>query len=122
MKFCWCTLRVKNMEESIEFYKEVVELPLQRRFESRPGVEVAFLGEGETSVELVWKEEEKEFPFSDQISLGFIVSSLENKMETLETKGIRLYQEVVQPNPAIRFFYLKDPNGISIQFVEQIKV
>ncbi len=46
MKFCWCTITVKDMEESLKFYQEVVGLKLNRRFEAGPGVEIAFLGDG----------------------------------------------------------------------------
>ena len=50
MKFCWSTLRVKNMDESLKFYEEVVGLILDKRFNAGPGMEIAFLGDGETKV------------------------------------------------------------------------
>lgn len=30
MKFCWVTLHVKNMEESIRFYRDIAGLKLDR--------------------------------------------------------------------------------------------
>lgn len=43
MKFCWCTIKVKNMEESLKFYKEIVGLSVSRSFKAGPGMEISFL-------------------------------------------------------------------------------
>ena len=43
MKFCWSTLMVSNMDESIKFYKEIVGLEVNQRIKAGPGVELAFL-------------------------------------------------------------------------------
>lgn len=32
MKFCWVTITVKNMEESLRFYYEIVGLNIDKRF------------------------------------------------------------------------------------------
>ncbi|MGC9330390.1 MAG: VOC family protein [Bacteroidales bacterium] len=53
MKFCWSTLRVKDMETSINFYKEIIGLSVSNRFKAGLGVEIAFLGDGETKIELM---------------------------------------------------------------------
>ncbi len=34
MKFCWATINVKNMEESLNFYQEIVGLTVDRRFKA----------------------------------------------------------------------------------------
>lgn len=49
------TLRVKNMEESIEFYETITELTISNRF-TEGNAEVAFLtnGKGETEIELLY--------------------------------------------------------------------
>ncbi len=60
MKFCWSTLKVKNLEESLKFYQEIVGLKINKRFNAGPGREIAFLGDGETKIELICDEEIKE--------------------------------------------------------------
>lgn len=120
MKFCWTSLNVKNLEESLRFYQEIVGLPLKRRFVSRPGVEIAFLGEGETEVELIFSEEIKDVNLGRDISLGFEVKSVDEKIEFLKEKGITDIIGPLSPNPHIRFFFIKDPNGLKIQFVENM--
>ena len=41
MKFCWCTIMVKNMEESLKFYTEILGLDVDKRFQAGPGLEIA---------------------------------------------------------------------------------
>lgn len=120
MKFCWCTIAVKNMEESLRFYQEIVGLTLDRRFGAGPGRGIAFLGNGETKIELIWDEAVKEIRHSLDISLGFEVESADDKMAELKNQGIKIHSGPFQPNPHIQFFFVLDPNGVSIQFAENI--
>jgi len=119
--FCWCTLQVDNLDESLKFYQDIVGLPLNRRFKSSEGgMEIAFLGEGETKVELICCEGNELKSKGECISLGFTVDSLEQKMQFIKDKGIAIKRGPVQPNPHIRFFFIVDPNGFDVQFVENI--
>ncbi|PRR79928.1 Lactoylglutathione lyase [Clostridium liquoris] len=120
MKFCWSTLMVKNMEESLKFYKEIIGLQVDRRFKAGPGVEITFLGDGETKIELVCNEASNEVNFGQDISLGFEVNSLDETMALVKEKGIDIHSGPFQPNPHTKFFYVLDPNGLKIQFVENI--
>ncbi|WP_291632407.1 VOC family protein [Clostridium sp.] len=120
MKFCWSTLMVINLEESIKFYKEIVGLNVSRRFNAGPAVEIAFLGDGETKIELICNEAVKEVRLGEDISLGFEVNSLDEMMALVKEKGIDINSGPFQPNPHTKFFYVLDPNGLKIQFVENI--
>jgi lactoylglutathione lyase len=119
MKFCWTTLMVKNMEESLSFYQEIVGLTLDRRFPAGPGVEIAFLGDGETKIELICNDQVKEVNLGQDISLGFKVNSVDEMMEFIKEKEIGIHSGPFQPNPQVKFFYVLDPNGLKIQFVEE---
>lgn len=120
MKFCWTTINVKNMEESLSFYQEVAGLALNRRLNPIPGTEIAFLssGEGETEVELIRNAKNNEPRFGRDISLGFFVDSLDAKIKELDKRGITEIEGPFSPNPMIRFLFITDPNGVRIQFVE----
>jgi lactoylglutathione lyase len=118
MDFCWCTISVKNMAESLKFYQEIVGLPLMNIFTGRSGTEIAFLGDGETQVELICHESGAEVNVGPDISLGFTVQSLDKMITFIKEKGIAILAGPFQPNPTIRFFYVLDPNGLKIQFVE----
>ncbi len=118
MKFCWTTLHVKNMEESLKFYQEIVGLPLIRQSKISPEFELAFLGSGETQVELIY-DQSKELDYKNNtISMGFLTNSLDEFMDEINKKGIPIFAGPIQPNPTIRFMYLLDPNGIKVQFIE----
>ncbi|TFG83500.1 MAG: VOC family protein [Spirochaetales bacterium] len=118
MKFCWTTIMAKNMEESLRFYQDIVGLALQRRFQPAPGQEIAFLGEGETQVELITNQKKVSVEFGQDISLGFATESLDALTETLGKHGIAVHSGPFQPSPELRFLYALDPNGLKIQFVE----
>lgn len=120
MKFCWSTLLVKNLEESLKFYTEIVGLNVSRRFKAGAGVEIAFVGDGKTKIELLYNEASKEASFGDGISLGFEVKSVDEMMAFVKEKSIEIQGGPFQPNPHTRFFYVLDPNGLRIQFVENI--
>lgn len=119
MKFCWCTIHVINMEESLKFYQEIAGLKLERRFPAGPGIEIAFLGDGETKVELMTSEKNKKPDIGQDISIGFETASLDKMMALVQEKGIKI-NGPFQPNPNVKFFYIQDPSGLNIQFVENM--
>ena len=112
MKFCWTTIMVNNLEESLEFYQHIVGLKLNKRFEAGPGVEIAFLGNGETQVELVDNKNNNQVNLGTDISLGFEVESLDQLMAFLKTKNIEIHSGPFQPNPQVKFLFVTDPNGL----------
>lgn len=118
MKLCWCTLNVNNLEESLKFYQEIVGLKIDRRFNAGPMTEIAFVGDGETKVELVCSRDNKGSNFGQDISLGFEVKSVDEMMVQVKEKGIAIQSGPFEPNPHVRFFFVNDPNGLKIQFVE----
>ena len=118
MKFCWSTLTVKNMEESLKFYQEIVGLTIDRRFQAGPGMEIAFLGSGETKVELIHDSNDTEINMGESISLGFQVNSVDEMIVFVKEKGLQIHSGPFQPNPYVKYFFVLDPNGLKIQFVE----
>lgn len=119
MKFLWCTLYVKDMAESLAFYQEVAGLSIDRRFPIDNG-EIVFLGDGETKVELIYDGSDKWAAGKDGISLGFKAQSLDEKIALVKEKGIDIVAGPIQPSPVFKFFFVDDPNGVRIQFVEEI--
>ncbi|ABR47721.1 Glyoxalase/bleomycin resistance protein/dioxygenase [Alkaliphilus metalliredigens QYMF] len=120
MKFCWCTITVSNMEDSLQFYQDIVGLSLNNRFDAGPGMEISFLGDGETQIELICNKEHQVTNHSEDISLGFEVESVDEKITFIKEKGLEVESGPYQPNPHVKFFHVKDPNGVKIQFVENM--
>lgn len=120
MSYLWTTIKVKDLKESIEFYQQIVGLKLQRRFEAGPEREIAFLAAaaGETEVELIADQGKENIDIGQDISLGFEIDSVTGKMKFLKEQGVEIESGPIAPNPEIEFFYVLDPNGVKIQFVE----
>ena len=118
MKFNWVTCHVKNLEASLKFYQEIVGLPLARRFTTGPGSEIAFLGDGETQVELICSSRDTLAGMSPDISLGFAVDSIDRLLPVLQANGIAIHSGPFSPGPNLRFIYVQDPDGLKVQFAE----
>ncbi len=118
MNFCWCTLQVRDMKASLSFYTTTVGLKMNKRFSPADGMDIAFLGERETQVELICNTNEPSSSSCDGISLGFETASLDDTMNFIHTQGIKIAAGPFEPNPHTRFFYVKDPDGYTVQFVE----
>lgn len=116
MSFCWCTVHVKDIEASIRFYETVVGLKVASRFEGGGGAQIAFLGGGETKLELIGGAG----GFSGSgISVGFTVADLDEQIAFVGAQGVAVHSGPFSPNPATRFFFVEDPDGLLVQFVER---
>jgi lactoylglutathione lyase len=120
MKFCWTTINVADMPKSLAFYQDIIGLTVSRTLNPNPDMQLAFLGSGDTQVELIYNARNKDLDFGKDISLGFEVESIESITAVLKTKNIPIASGPFQPNPFIKFIYVQDPNGLKIQFVENV--
>lgn len=121
MKYLWTTIHVNNMEESINFYSDLLGLKVLQRFPAGPGVEIAFMGNGidhETQVELYVNCNNAAVSISETISVGFAVDCMEAMLDTVKSKNISLYNEPIE-TPKFKWFTIKDPNGLCVQFFQQ---
>lgn len=116
MQFLWCSLYVRDIDASIRFYEQIVGLPVVRRF-GEPGAQLAFLGEGETKLELIQGKNEP--GKGGGISIGFKVENLEEKIAFIQAHGLCVHSGPFAPSPRTRFFFIADPDGVLVQFVEQ---
>jgi lactoylglutathione lyase len=120
MDFAHVTLLVNNLEDSLQFYQEVIGLPVKRRFSLTPGLEIVFLGNGQTEIELICDQAQADIDYGQAISLGFAVQSLEETANLMKEVGMEMSQ-IFSPSPQVKFFYVSDPNGLRIQLIEWVK-
>lgn len=109
MKFLWTTLHVTNLDRSLSFYHDQLQLPIIRQFDG--DVRIAFLGEGETQLELI----EGPVTASESVSLGFQVDNLDEWIDSLNECYIG---PIISPMPGMRFAFFQDPDKHQIQLVE----
>jgi lactoylglutathione lyase len=116
MNICWCTITVSDIDASLKFYQDIAGLKLERRFPAGPGTEIAFLGGGETKLELICSGAKPSF--GEDISIGFEVESLAEHMTFVVQSGIKILSGPFEPNEHVRYFFVRDPDGLKVQFVE----
>ncbi|NLJ91126.1 MAG: VOC family protein [Clostridiales bacterium] len=108
------TLRVKDLEKSIKFYETITELEVSRRFKS--GIaELAFMANsnGGTEIELLHIPGGQTFE-----GKGMFICFETDKLEEMHTiaKDNDLNPSPIQyPDDGTRYFYVYDPDGVSIQ-------
>ena len=121
MKNLWTTIYVKNMDESVKFYTQVLSLEIEDRKKINEDLEITFLCRGETKFELISNRNIKNISYSGNSSTGFSIESVDQYIEYLKEKNIQVAEGPFKPSPFIKFFFIFDPDGYRIQLVEQIK-
>ncbi|HWQ75270.1 MAG TPA: VOC family protein [Syntrophomonas sp.] len=119
MYFRQLTLIVKDLEESIEFYEIITELKISRRFKDGPA-EIAFMtnGNGETEIELVCTSQMQKFE-GKGFFICFVTDKLDAMHELAQEKGLNP-SDIRNPDAESRYFYVYDPNGVSVQLRQKI--
>jgi len=107
-------LMVNNLEESIAFYETMTELTIARRFTAGPG-EVAFLtnGSGETEIELICMPQGPKFEGKGMF-ICFKTDKLDAMHKLAQDRGLNP-SDIQNPDIDTRYFYVYDPNGVSVQ-------
>lgn len=119
MKYKFVTVSVKDMEESAKFYKDVLSLKEARRFTPQPGVDIMFLKDDEGSIiELIAHAGNEDASGRTPVSIGFEVDSLEDTTTMLKEKNVVIIRGPIGAPGGVRFLFVKDPNGIEIEFIE----
>ena len=116
MKMQHVTIQTKHFDEEIRFYQEFCGLKINQ--DMRPDMDLVFLtnGEGETRVEIIGNPEAEDSG-NQYISMGFGTDDAASLREDYLSKGL-VTTDLISPNPRVKFFYVKDPAGVRVQFVE----
>ena len=119
MTFVWTTLRVSDLDRSLAFYHELLGLPIQERF-GPPGHEIAMLGpENGTHLELLTSPDPLPEVPAPGLSLGFRPENIAALLASLQKAGVPI-PPPMSPNPSLKFYFLHDPDGYTVQLVEEV--
>ena len=115
-------MRVSDMDQTIRFYIEVLGLEVLERKTSPRGSHLAFL-KVPNSDELI---ELCSFPPSgpvkvqeDLVHLAFQVQSLDDTIQSLKAKGIRITDGPTASSSGSRFIFIDAPDGYEIELIER---
>lgn len=120
MHFFHLTFRVRDIKKSVKFYEEFIGLKIQKRFSFGEG-EIAFLAdkEGATQIELVYIPEGVKVE-TKGLTVCFQTENLDGVLKQAQEKGLNP-SDIRNPDPENRYFYVYDPDGVSIEFKQKMK-
>jgi len=114
MKVKYSTIIVKDMDESVKFYTEVMGFGIDSRYSPQPGIMITLLkGKGDVMIELI-KDKVNDAGF---YSVGMDVNDLNGTIEALRSKGARIIMEPV-PTLVGSLAFIEDPNGVKIALIQ----
>lgn len=124
-KMIYTGIRVKDMDQSIAFYTEILGMKLvERQKTPQTEGEVATLrsADSEQELELNWYKEGSRFgiPYvngSEVDHLGFDVENMDEWISSLEKNGIRILLRIREGG--WNEIFIEDPNGIWIEFLQR---
>ena len=121
-KFLHTRMRVSDMEQTIQFYTDVLGLEVLERKVSPRGSHLAFL-KVPNSEELI---ELTSFPPSgpvtvqeDLVHLAFQVESLDDTIASLNAKGVKVTDGPTQSSSGSRFIFIDAPDGYEVELIER---
>lgn len=115
-------MRVSDIQQTIDFYTKVLGLEVMERKTSPRGSHLAFL-KVPNSEELI---ELCSFPPSgpvkvqeDLVHLAFEVDNLDQTIDTLTAKGIKITDGPTRSSSGSRFIFIDAPDGYEVELIER---
>ena len=105
---------VKDMKESIEFYRDVMGFEIDSQYDLGPAGAITLLKcEGETMIEIIENPTDEPGLFS----VGMDVEDVNTTVKELKSKGAKITME---PTPITvgTLAFLEDPNGVRIALIQ----
>lgn len=110
----YSTMIVKNMEESIKFYTDILGFRVDSQFNPQPETKITLLkGKSELFIELI---ENKTYE-PGLYCMGMDVKDLKGTLGELKSKGVKITMEPV-PTLVGSMAFMEDPNGVRIALIE----
>jgi lactoylglutathione lyase len=115
-------MRVSDMDQTINFYTDVLGLEVMERKTSPRGSHLAFL-KVPNSEELI---ELCSFPPSgpvkvqeDLVHLAFEVDNLDDAISALNAKGVKITDGPTRTSSGSRFIFIDAPDGYEVELIER---
>jgi lactoylglutathione lyase len=123
MRFLHTSITVRNMEESLQFYTEVLGLEFERRRTIPENhAEIAFVRDPASGarVELTHWDGKDQFDPGEQLDhLAFEVAELDRFLLKVRAKNVRVAKEPYRLSGGTsRIAFILDPNDVWIELIE----
>lgn len=123
MEFNHAGIKCSNMEESLKFYTETLQMEMDFEVEIL-GKRCVFLKKGTLSLELEEVKSKSQppagFPEFGLSHLAFKVDDIEAAANELKSRGGQFLIPPFQVRPTRKTAFLKAPDGVLVQLVEDL--
>jgi lactoylglutathione lyase len=113
-------IRIKNLEETLDFYTQFIGLREVRRSEIGDEALLVFLTDdaGQYHIELTLNHDRTDYDLGDQFGhLAFFTDDLERVVEDVESRGWTFRRS--KPGMRSKYIFVKDPNGYDVEILER---
>lgn len=116
MKLSYITFMVRDIERTVDFYREFAGLAVMRRFNPGPG-EIVFMADdaGSTALEFIQFEQAEKVKTAGMTMSFCVADDLAELRDRLAKAGYRPSEILEQP-PKPAHFVVADPDGIPVEF------
>lgn len=124
MRILHTSITVKDIDESIKFYRDILGLELQSRREIPENkAEIAFLGDRESDarIELTYWKEKVGWNEGDELDhIAFAVPDMDAAIKKFREHKVEIAMEPYSlKGSTTRIAFIKDPNGIWLEIIER---
>ena len=119
MRLAHTMIRVRNLDESIEFYCGFLGLQEIRRKDLGDEATLVFLTDENKNyhIELTFNKDGRDYVIGDQFGhLAFHVNDLDKIISDVEERHWR-YRES-KPSSSSKYIFIKDPDGYDVEILE----
>jgi catechol 2,3-dioxygenase-like lactoylglutathione lyase family enzyme len=116
-KFNHIHIGVSDLDRSLHFYRDIIGLNVSKITSNMGSIS---LDVGSIDLDEIPRENLPEFTkCAKDITLAFSTSHIEDYYKTLRNKGIMTIDEPTHRSWGSYNFYLKDPDGYTVEIIEQ---
>jgi len=131
LRIAHIALSISNLEKTIAFYKNNFGLKCREKLQiESAGLKIAILKKGDVSLELFEFKRHKPLPIyrkdldSDLKTIGakhfaFAVADIGEEYKRLKKSGVHFATDMRTLENGLRYFFIKDPDGIFIEIIEE---
>ncbi len=119
MRYAHTMIRVRDLDASIAFYRDVLGMTETRRKEIGGEATLVFLEDdtGDKIVELTHNKDGREYTLGNQFGhLAFTTADLEKLVKEVEHRGLSYRRSRPELNSS--YIFIKDPDGYDIEILQ----
>lgn len=117
------TISVKNMEESIRFYTNILHLKEKGRIGGAHGVNIVFLEDEEHNLLELVEHAQGDVPAGHgNVSILLGIANLQATLEELRANDIPITRGPIETPGGQKFVFIQDSNGVVLELMEGFQI